>query len=110
MCKQMMLLDQTDFRNYVREAALLMKEKKFDAAIQTLSSAREKFPSEAQITYSLGLALSEAKRFQEALGIFEQAVQEASLGETEMLDAQFYFAYGAAAEQAGQVDQARRSC
>jgi tetratricopeptide (TPR) repeat protein len=106
VCKQMMLLDQTDFRNYVREAELLMKEKKFDAAIRTLSGAREKFPSEAQITYSLGLALSEAKRFPEALGIFEQAVQEASLGQTEMLDAQFYFAYGAAAEQAGQVDRA----
>jgi tetratricopeptide (TPR) repeat protein len=106
VCKQMMLLDQTDFRNYVREAALLMKEKKIDAAIQTLSAAREKFPTEAQITYSLGLALSEAKRYKEALGIFDQAVQEAALGETEMLDAQFYFAYGAAAEQAGQVERA----
>jgi len=47
--QQMMLLDQTDFRNYVREAALLMKGKKFDAAIQTLSNAREKFPSEARL-------------------------------------------------------------
>jgi tetratricopeptide (TPR) repeat protein len=106
VCKQMILLDQSDFRNYVREAALLMKEKKVDAAIETLAEARARFPSEAQVTYSLGLALSEAKRYQEAVGIFEQAVQEASQGETEMLDAQFYFAYGAAAEQAGQVDKA----
>jgi tetratricopeptide (TPR) repeat protein len=106
VCKQMMLLDQSDFRNYVREAALLMKEKKVDAAIRTLADARSRFPSEAQITYSLGLALSEAKRFQEAMGIFEQAVEEASQGETEMLDAQFYFAYGAAAEQSGQVEKA----
>ena len=106
VCQQMVLLDPSDYRNYVRIAALLMKQKKIDAAVQTLMDARAKFPSEAQITYSLGLALSEAKRYQEALGIFEAAVQEASQGQTEMLDAQFYFAFGAAAEQAGQVEKA----
>ena len=106
VCKQMMLLDPADFRNDVRQAALLMRENKIDAAIQTLSDARAKFPTEAEITYSLGLALSEAKRFPEAVGIFEQAVQEASEGHTQMLDARFFFAYGAAAEQSGQVDKA----
>ncbi len=106
VCKQMMLMDPSDFRNYIRSAALLMKEKKVDAAIQTLSDARTKFPTEAQVTYSMGLALTEAKRYQEALDIFEQADREASTGETQMLDAAFYFAYGAAAEQAGQVDKA----
>jgi tetratricopeptide (TPR) repeat protein len=108
VCQQMMLLDGTDFRNYIRQAALLMKQKKIDAAIQVLTDARGKFPSEAQITYSLGLALSEAKRFREALGIYEQADQEASQGQTEMLDAQFYFAYGAAAEQSGEIDKAAK--
>jgi len=106
VCQQMMLLDQTDFRNFIREAALLMKQKKNDAAIQVLTDARVKFPSEAQITYTLGLALSEAKRYREALGIFEQADQEAGQGQTEMLPAEFYFAYGAAAEQSGQLDKA----
>ena len=106
VCQQMILLNQGDFKNYVREAALQMKEKKTDAAIQTLTDARVKFPSEAQVTYSLGLALSEAKRFHDAVTIFDQAIEEASQGETEMLDAQFYFAYGAAAEQSGQVEKA----
>ena len=106
ICQQMILLDQNDFRNCVRVAALLMKEKKVDAAIQVLTDARVKFPTEAQITYSLGLALSEAKRYREALGIFDEASQEASQGQTEMLDAQFYFAYGAAAEQCGDLDKA----
>jgi tetratricopeptide (TPR) repeat protein len=106
VCKQMMLLHPNDFREYVTSAALLMKEKKTDAAVQTLTDARIKFPSEAQVTYALGLALSEAKRYPEALAIFEQAIQEAASGETEMLDAQFYFTYGEAAEQAGQVDKA----
>lgn len=106
ICQQMMLLNQGDYRNYVRTAALLMKQQKMDAAIQTLADARTKFPNESEITYSLGLALSEAKRYPEALGIFEQAEQEASEGQTDMLDAQFYFAYGAAAEQCGQVERA----
>jgi len=104
--QQMMLLDPSDYRNYVRNAALLMKERKVDAAIQTLTDARTKYPDKAEITYSLGLAYSEAKRYRDALSIFEQAVQEASQGQTEMLDARFYFAYGAAAEQSGQVEKA----
>ena len=106
VCQQMILLDSTDFRNYIRNAALLMKQKKIDAAIQTLTDARTKFPTEAQVTYSLGLALSEDKRYREALTVFEQADQEASQGQTEMLDSQFYFAYGAAAEQSGQLEKA----
>ena len=106
LCRQMMLLDPTKFQNYVRSAALLMKEKKTDAAIQELTDARMKFPSEAEVTYALGIALGEAKHFQDALSTFEEADEEASTGETEMLDAQFYFSYAAAAEQAGQVDKA----
>ena len=108
LCKQMMLMDQTDFRNYVRAAALLMKEKKTDAAVQMLTDARVKFPNESQVSYSLGLALSEAKRYPEALTVFDETAQEASEGQTDMLDAEFYFAYGAAAEQAGQVDKAEQ--
>jgi len=106
LCRQMMLLDPTKFQNYVHSAALLMKEKKPDAAIQTLTDARMKFPSEAEVTYALGVALGEAKHYQEALSTFEDAEEEASTGQTEMLDAQFYFSYAAAAEQAGQVDKA----
>lgn len=106
ICQQMLLLDPTQSGNYVRIAALQMRQKKFDAAIRTLGDARIKFPAEPQVTYSLGLALSEAKRYQESLAIFEQARQEAGNGEMQMLDGQFYFAYGAAAEQAGQVDKA----
>jgi tetratricopeptide (TPR) repeat protein len=106
VCQQRILLDQSDFGNYIRIAALQMKQKKMDTAIQTLIDARAKFPTEAQVTYALGLALSEAKRYREAMGVFEQATQEASQGQTEMLPAAFYFAYGAAAEQAGDVDKA----
>jgi len=73
-----------------------------------LTDARVKFPNESQVSYSLGLALSEAKRYPEALTVFDETAQEASEGQTDMLDAEFYFAYGAAAEQAGQVDKAEQ--
>ena len=106
ICQQMMLLDPGQTRNYVRIAALQMKQKKYDLAIRTLSEARVKLPANPELTYSLGLALSEAKRYQESLAIFEQAQHEAENGQIQMLDAQFYFAYGAAAEQAGMVDKA----
>jgi tetratricopeptide (TPR) repeat protein len=106
VCKQMMLLDASDFRNYIRLAALQMDAQKPDAAVQTLTDARLKFPSEAQITYRLGIALNDAKRYKEAVGVFEQAVQEAATGETDMLDSDFYFYYGAAADQAGDSDKA----
>jgi tetratricopeptide (TPR) repeat protein len=106
VCKQLTLLEPGDFRNYVREAALLMKEQKLDEAIAILTDARTKFPAEAEITYSLALALSEGKRYPDALEIFAEAVQEAADGQTEMLDAQFYRAYGEAADEAGQTDKA----
>ena len=41
-----------------------------------------------------------------AIAVFEEAVREASEGETEMLDARFYYTYGAAADQAGEHDKA----
>ncbi len=106
ICQQMILLDQTKYGNYLRAADLLIKQNKTDAAIRTLEDARVKFPSEAEIPYALGVALSAAKRYSDAVDVFEQTVDEAAAGETEMLDARFYFMYGAAAEQAGQVAKA----
>jgi tetratricopeptide (TPR) repeat protein len=106
VCQQMILLDQSNFQANLELAALQLKAQKPDAAIQTLTDARLKYPSEARITTFLGFALCEAKRYREATGIFEEALQEASDGETELLDSQFYFTYGVAAEQSGDVDKA----
>ena len=104
--QQLMLLDPGEYRNYLRNAEMLLRQGKIDPAIRTLNDARMKFPTEGEIICVLGIALTETKRYQEALGIFEQAVQEAGQGQTEMLDSQFYFAYGTAAEQCGQLDKA----
>ena len=106
ICKQITMLRPSDVDNYLQNAELLIKENKVDAAIQILTDTRLKFPAEARVTYFLALALSESKQFHEALTIFDEAVQEASQGQTEMLPAQFYFDYGAAAEQCGELEKA----
>ena len=65
ICQQLILLKSTDYRNIVRSAEILMQQKKTDAAIQTLYEARIKFPAEAEVTYALGLALTDVKRYAE---------------------------------------------
>ena len=106
VCQQMVLLNQSNFEAYLELAALQLKKQNADAAILTLTDARQKYPTEARITTFLGFALCEAKRYRDAMGIFDQALQEAADGETDLLDAQFYFTYGVAAEQSGDVDKA----
>jgi tetratricopeptide (TPR) repeat protein len=87
----------------VAQAELSLKE--FDPAIGTLEEARRRFAI-PQITYSLAIALASAKRYSDALPIFEAALQEAKARQEELLDGSFYFNYGATAEQAGLVDKA----
>jgi tetratricopeptide (TPR) repeat protein len=79
--------------------------KKFDDAILTLQQARHRFPV-PQMTYSLAVALSTAKRYPDALPIYEAALQEAKTSQPEVLDAAFYFNYAVAAEQSNLIDKA----
>ena len=95
--------DQPELYLGVAQAELSLKE--YDRAIGTLEDARRRFPI-PQITYSLAIALSSAKRFSDALPIFEAALQEAEARQEELLDGSFFFNYGATAEQAGLVDKA----
>ena len=101
-----MLLAPNDLRNYLRTAEIQMKQGKMDDSIKTLDDARIKFPSSAEITAFLGIVLTENKQYKEAVAIFDQAVRDASDGQMQMLDGRFYFAYGTAAEQSGDVDKA----
>src|SRR6202011_5995476 len=79
--------------------------KQYESAINTLAEARRRFDI-PQITYSLAIALSTAKRYSDALPIFEAALQEAKSSQEELIDGSFYFNYGAPAEQAGLLDKA----
>jgi tetratricopeptide (TPR) repeat protein len=103
--EQALLLAPNQPENYLHTAEVQLELKKFDQAIGTLEEARRRFPI-PQITYSLAIALSTAKRYSDALPIFEAALQEARSSDEELVDGSFYFNYGATAEQAGLVDKA----
>ena len=101
-----LLLDASEPRNHLRLADLLLTHKHFERAVDIMQAARKKFPDRAEITYGLAIALSQAKRNNEAMAAFSDALAEAGNGREELLNANFYFTYGAAAEQAGLYDKA----
>jgi tetratricopeptide (TPR) repeat protein len=104
--QQAILIAPNDPENYLHAAEMQLELHKFDDAIAMLQDARRRF-SIPQITYALAISLSSAKRYSEALPVFEAALQEAkALNQTDVLDAGFYFNYGAAAEQSNLVDKA----
>jgi len=103
--EQALLLAPNQPENYLHIASIQLELKRYDQAISTLEEARRRFPI-PQITYSLAIALSTAKRYSEALPIFEAALQEAKTNQEELLDGSFYFNYGVTAEQAGLVEKA----
>jgi tetratricopeptide (TPR) repeat protein len=103
--EQALLLAPNQPENYLHTAGVELELKQYDRAIGTLEEARRRFAI-PQITYSLAIALSTAKRYSEALPIFEAALQDAKSTQEELLDGSFYFNYGATAEQAGLVEKA----
>ena len=103
--EQALLLAPNQPENYLHTAGVELELKQYDRAISILEEARRRFPI-PQITYSLAIALSTAKRYSDALPIFEAALQEAKSAQEELLDGSFYFNYGATSEQAGLVDKA----
>lgn len=101
-----LLIDATQPNNFLRIADLQMKNEQPEAAVKTLREASRRFVRHPNITFSLALALREAKKYSESLTYFAQAerlAKERSPGE---LNGFFYFAYGVAAEQAGQTERA----
>ena len=103
--EQALLLAPNQPENYLHTAEVQLELRRYDQAIGTLEEARRKFPI-PQVTYSLAIALSTAKRYSDALPIFEAALQEAQSSGEELIDGSFYFNYGATAEQAGLVEKA----
>jgi tetratricopeptide (TPR) repeat protein len=103
-----LLLDASEPKNHLRLAELLLRTKRQDRAVEIMQSARKKFPDVPYITFSLGIALSQAKKHPEALKAFADAQAEAEISREEMLTASFYFTYGAAAEQAQDFEKAAK--
>jgi tetratricopeptide (TPR) repeat protein len=103
--KHSLQLDASEPRNHIRVAEMQAELKHFDEAVETARSARARFPENPDALFLLASCLSQAKKHAEALTVFAEALSEFENGQQELLNAQFYFQYGATAEQAGAFDK-----
>ena len=104
--REVIRLDGSIAPAYLRIADLEMRLGQSDKAIATLTEARKKFPGAALITYSLAATLAQAGKYPQALGAVEDTLREAPASKPSLLNASFYFAYGMAADQAGDLERA----
>src|SRR4029078_9505551 len=105
--EQCILIHPKRGQTYLRLAELLISPlQQSERAEKILTDARGRFPQAPEFSYLLGIAQREAKHAQQAVITFEEALQEAKAAGGELLNARFYFDYGAAAEQAGLYDKA----
>jgi tetratricopeptide (TPR) repeat protein len=106
--EQSLLINPNHVGTYLHLAELFLGPlKDADRAVRLLTEARRRFLGAPEIVYYLAIAQSEAKQTQQAVATFEEALHEAQLDpDNDMLNAKFYFNYGATAEQAGLYDKA----
>ena len=104
--KRSLVLDAGEPRNHFNLANMQLRAKRGAEAVETMEKARRKFPDRPDVTLGLALALSAAKRHADSMKMFAAVVNEVKGRNEEMLDGEFYFKWGAAAEQAGQVEKA----
>ncbi len=105
--EQSLLINPTRAGTYMRLAELLLGPvKDAERAVKLLTEARSRFADAPEIIYYLALAQREAKHAQQAVATFEEALHQAELEDNEIVNARFYFNYGATAEQAGLYEKA----
>jgi tetratricopeptide (TPR) repeat protein len=105
--EQSLVVNPSRVSPYLHLAELLLGPlKENERAVKVLGEARQHFPQVPEIAYYLAIAQREAKHSEEAVATFEEALHEAQLDGAEIVNARFYFDYGAAAEQAGLYDKA----
>ena len=75
-------------------------------ATAALNEARKHFTGSFPLEFLTGLALCEQKQHDKALSFFAAAEKIGLVGETNRLNAGFYFQYGAASERAGKFSEA----
>ncbi len=100
--EQSLLINPNHPRTYLRLAELLIGSlRESERAERLLTEARSHFPGAPEFTYYLALAQREAKRSQQAVVTFEEALHEGEERGSSFLNTRFFFDYGAAADQAG---------
>jgi tetratricopeptide (TPR) repeat protein len=105
--EQSLLINPGRGNTTLRLAELLIGPlRESERAVKILTEARLRFSNYPAFTYYLALALREATHPQQAVTTFEEALNEAQGDGEGLLNARFYFDYGAAADQAGLYDKA----
>src|SRR5213075_227725 len=106
--EQSLLINPNHVGTYLHLAELFLGPlKDADRAVRLLAEARRRFLGAPEIVYYLAIAQSEAKQTQQAVATFEEALHEAQLDQdNDIVNARFYFNYGATAEQAGLYEKA----
>jgi len=104
--KHSILIDASEPRNHIHVAEMQMRMHRYEEAVETAKSARARFPENPETVYLLAITLSQAKQHAAAMVAFGEALNEFENGHDDLLNAQFYFSYGEAAEQAGDFDKA----
>ena len=104
--EQALLVNPGDIQGYGNVVRMLLNHKQSEKAIAVLTEARKRFPDQPWFLYRLAEALEQAKQHQQSLLAFEQTEVEAQGTQPSLLDGQFYFEFGATAEQAGLYDRA----
>lgn len=99
--KQAILIAPADPRRYSDLVQLCLRVREPESAIVFAGDAEKIFPKMLEFKFLEALALSEAKRHEEAIKTFEAILVEANISSPSILNADFYFSYGVSAEQAG---------
>jgi len=104
--KQAILVAPPDPRRYSNLIQLCLHSGDAGAAITFAEDAEKRFPKLVEFTFFKAIALSEARRHDEAIKAFELVLVEAGTFRPEILNSDFYFSYGVSAEQAGRFAKA----
>jgi tetratricopeptide (TPR) repeat protein len=104
--RQALLIAPPDPRRFEDAIHLALAAHDSKAALDLAEEASEKFPKNIEFSLYRGLALSQQDRHEEAMKAFEFTLVEAGNSRPDLLDADFYFGYGVAAEQAGRTVKA----
>lgn len=104
--EQALILASGDPARYDLVIRLCFDQRKNEAALNHAREAVKRFPKVPVFSLFEAMALTETKQPAEALKVFERTVVEAANSNPDLLDGDFYFSYGAAAEQSGQHDRA----
>jgi tetratricopeptide (TPR) repeat protein len=104
--KQALIIEPARIDRHLTVVGMLFELGRFEDAATQLAESRQRFPRASLLSVLYARALSEAKRHDEALKVFATTMVEAANNDPRILNADFFFYYGAASERAGQYVKA----